>query len=180
MIEQAIFAGGCFWCLEAIFAKHPGVDSVICGYTGGHTLSPDYTHVCEGTTGHAEAIRLTFNATHIDYSTLLRVFFAIHDPTSVNRQGNDIGSQYRSAIFYLNTTQQLLAENMVTALTKSGEFAKPIVTEVVPANQFYPAEAYHQHYYTTHPTAPYCQQVIAPKLRKLTQVMSIIVNPDHS
>jgi peptide-methionine (S)-S-oxide reductase len=167
MHEKATLAGGCFWCLEAVFQRLKGVDSVVSGYTGGHLGAPSYHDVCSGHTGHAEAVQISFDPATIDFNTLLEVFFALHDPTTLNRQGNDVGTQYRSAVFYHNESQHAEARAMIEALNGSGRFSRPIVTELHPAGAFYPAETEHQNYYNTHSWAPYCQVVIEPKVRKL-------------
>lgn len=164
--ELATLAGGCFWCLEAVFDEVEGVTDVVSGYTGGHVPDPDYRRVCAGDTGHAEAVRLTFDPQRITYRQILEIFFAIHDPTTPNRQGNDIGSQYRSTIFYHSARQREQARAFLDALAASGTFGAPVVTELVPAGPFYPAEDYHQDYYRNHPDQPYCRLVVAAKLEK--------------
>jgi peptide-methionine (S)-S-oxide reductase len=165
--QQAIFAGGCFWCTEAVFERINGVLRVESGYIGGTVPNPTYQQVCTGTTGHAEAIRVTFDPDQVSYAQLVGLFFVAHDPTTLNRQGADTGTQYRSAIFTLDAAQQATAEKVKAELDASGEFSKPIVTEITPATTFYPAEGYHQDYYDRNSSAPYCQVVIAPKLKKL-------------
>lgn len=165
--EIATLAGGCFWCTEAIFLRLKGVLHVTSGYTGGQSQNPTYDDVCTGTTGHAEAIEITFNPKLISYERILSIFFAMHDPTTKNRQGNDVGTQYRSAIFYHSSKQQQAAQNMIKKLTRDRVYTQPIVTEVVPHTTFYPAEAYHQRYYDTNSFQPYCQVVIDPKIQKL-------------
>jgi len=162
-MDKALFAGGCFWCLEALFNQLRGVKSVQSGYSGGTSLAPSYREVCSGTTGHAECIEVEFDPQTISYNTLLQVFFAIHDPTTPNRQGHDIGSQYRSAIFTYNPEQQRQAQEYVQQLEAQQAFATPIVTEIIPAGIFYPAETEHHQYYAENRQAPYCQAVIAPK-----------------
>ena len=164
--DTATFASGCFWCTEAIFQELDGVISVMSGYTGGHVSKPSYREVCDGTTGHAEAINIIYDPEKISYVQLLEVFFQTHDPTSLNRQGADVGTQYRSAIFYHNEQQRLAAERTLKALDASGAWDNPIVTEVSKAGPFYPAEDYHQDYYNNNRTAPYCNFVIVPKLDK--------------
>jgi peptide-methionine (S)-S-oxide reductase len=166
-IETATLAGGCFWCLEAAFRRLKGVETAISGYAGGLTDEPDYRSVCTGTTGHAEAVQVRFDDRVIDYRTLLEVFFTIHDPTTRNRQGADRGTQYRSAIFYHGETQRATALSLVAELAAAGIWPDPIVTELVPAPTFYPAEPDHQDYYAQHPEQGYCQAVIAPKLATL-------------
>lgn len=162
----AVFAGGCFWCVEAVFSELRGVESVTSGYTGGSTASPTYESVCAGTTGHAEAARIIFAPAVITYEDLLKVFFSIHDPTTPNRQGNDIGTQYRSAIFFLDEAQKRSAERVMAELRTSDAFGAPIVTELAPLTIFYPAETYHQNYYAGNSDQPYCSSVIGPKLAK--------------
>ncbi len=165
--ETAILAGGCFWCLEAVFAQLRGVEHVESGYTGGQVANPSYEEVCTGRTGHAEAVQVAFDPAVISYRELLEVFFAIHDPTTHNRQGADVGTQYRSAIFYRTATQRQIAETVVAELNAQQIWDRPIVTEVVPATTFYRAEEYHQGYFRSHPEQGYCQVVIAPKVAKL-------------
>ncbi len=164
--EKATFASGCFWCGEAIFEELEGVVLVENGYAGGGKEKPTYEKVSGGRTGHAEAIQITYDPEKISYADLLEVFWATHDPTQVNRQGPDVGHQYRSMIFYYDDEQKRLAEESKKRLGDSGEFEKPIVTEIVPLDKFYPAEQYHQDYYSHNPEAPYCQAVINPKLEK--------------
>ncbi len=162
----AVFANGCFWCTEAVFSALKGVSSVEPGYTGG-TGAPTYEDVADGGTGHAEAIRITYDQIIISYDDLLVVFFNTHDPTTLNRQGNDVGTQYRSAIFYVDEEQRRKAEALIAELDATHAYDKPIVTEVKPLEDFYPAEGYHKDYYKNHPEQAYCQIVIAPKLEKL-------------
>ena len=164
--ETATLAGGCFWCLEAIFDSLQGVISVSSGFAGGTTVNPTYEEVCTGTTGHAEVVHITFDPGVISFQDLLEVFFNIHDPTTLNRQGPDVGTQYRSAIFYHNEEQRLIAESVIAELEASRAFDMPIVTEVVPFTVFYPAEDYHENYYSLNPNQPYCRTVIAPKVAK--------------
>jgi peptide-methionine (S)-S-oxide reductase len=164
--EVATLAGGCFWCLEAIFDELSGVLSVESGYTGGQVANPTYAHVCDGDTGHAEAVRITFDLEQVSYHDLLTVFFAIHDPTSLNRQGADIGTQYRSAIFHHDGNQEQTARQVIREVEALKIWDKPIVTEVTPFDKFYPAEDYHQEYFTRNGTQPYCSTVIAPKVAK--------------
>jgi len=165
--EIASLAGGCFWCLEAPFRELVGVHDVISGYMDGHVQNPDYKQVCTGTTGHAEVIRIHFDPTKIDYRDLLEVFFALHDPTTLNRQGNDVGTQYRSAVFYHTDEQRDIARAVIAELSAEGVWDEPITTQVVPATTFYPAEDYHQHYFERNPLQPYCMAVVAPKVAKL-------------
>lgn len=166
-IETATLGGGCFWCLEAAFQGIEGVQSVVSGYAGGTGAQPTYQQVCTGTTGHAEVVEIGFDDTRIDFATLLEVFFTIHDPTTLNRQGEDVGSQYRSVIFYHSDAQREIAERVIAQLNVEGVWSDPIVTQVEPAPAFYPAEAYHQDYYRRNPGQGYCQVVISPKLSKL-------------
>ena len=165
--EIATLAGGCFWCLEAAFEGLKGVVRVISGYAGGHAASPSYAQVCSGTTGHAEVVQVTFAPQVISFRELLEFFFSIHNPTTLNRQGGDVGTQYRSAIFYHTLEQKAEGERMITELGGSGVWDQPMVTEVKPFTAFYPAEDHHQQYYRRNPEQPYCQLVIAPKLAKL-------------
>jgi len=165
--EVAILAGGCFWCLEAVFDELQGVKSVESGYMGGKTPNPRYDDVCSGRTGHAEVVRVTFDPDEVAYEDLLAVFFTIHDPTTLNRQGNDVGTQYRSAIFYASEEQKRAAEAVIARLTSEKLYRDPIVTEVVPASQFHVAEDYHQEYFQrVGATNPYCSFVIEPKVAK--------------
>jgi peptide-methionine (S)-S-oxide reductase len=165
-LETAIFGGGCFWCLEAIFQRLPGVKSVESGYSGGHVEKPNYKQVCTGTTGHAEVVRVSFDPSETSYRELLAVFFATHDPTTLNRQGNDVGTQYRSAIFYHTEAQRATAQEVIRELTAEKAFRDQIVTEVRPASEFYIAEDYHQEYFANNPQQPYCAYVVAPKVQK--------------
>jgi len=164
--EVATLAGGCFWCLEAVFDELEGVEDVVSGYSGGTVPNPRYKHVCTGDTGHAEVVQVAFNPDVISYGDLLKVFFAIHDPTTMNRQGADVGTQYRSAIFTHNEAQEKAAEEVIVALNAAGIWDDPIVTEVVPLEAFYPAEDYHQEYFRRNPNQGYCRMVIAPKVAK--------------
>jgi peptide-methionine (S)-S-oxide reductase len=170
--EYATLAGGCFWCLEAVFDELEGVTDVVSGYAGGHTADPDYRLVCSGETGYAEVVRLTFDPARIGYREILEVFFAIHDPTTLNRQGNDVGTQYRSAIYYHSTRQQAEAESLLAEFAANNTFGVPVVTELAPAGQFYPAEGYHQEYYRNNSHQPYCQFVVAPKLAKFRKLFA--------
>ena len=165
--EVAIFGGGCFWCTEAVFDELRGVVSVMPGYAGGMGKNPTYDQVCTGQTGHAEVIRIEFDPGQIAYKDLLTVFFATHDPTTLNRQGNDMGTQYRSVIFYASEAQKQEAESFINELNNSSAYGKPIVTEVKPQAEFYEAEEYHRKYYESNSYQPYCQSIISPKLRKL-------------
>jgi peptide-methionine (S)-S-oxide reductase len=165
--ETATFGAGCFWCGEAVFQRLPGVRSVLPGYMGGRTKNPTYEQVCSGATGHAEVFRIEFDPARIAYDRLLDVFWRIHDPTSLNRQGADEGTQYRSAVFYHSDAQRRAAEASKAKLDAAGTLGKKIVTEIVPAGEFYPAEDYHRDYFNRNRNAPYCRYVILPKLRKL-------------
>lgn len=165
--ETAVFGGGCFWCTEAVFDELRGVHSVVSGYAGGTTKNPTYEQVCTGNTGHAEVIGIEFDPAEISFRDLLTVFFAAHDPTTLNRQGNDVGTQYRSAIFYADDAQKAQAAAFIKELDEAGTFKNPIVTTLEPLAEFYPAEDYHQKFYANNPYQPYCQSMIPPKLSKL-------------
>ncbi|MGB9737277.1 MAG: peptide-methionine (S)-S-oxide reductase [Chloroflexus aggregans] len=171
-LETATLAGGCFWCLEAVYDQVIGVKDVVSGYTGGHVPNPSYQRVCDGNTGHAEAVQIQFDPEQISYRELLEIFFSIHDPTTLNRQGADVGTQYRSAIFYHSEEQRQIAEQLVRELTEQRVFRDPIVTEIVPATTFYPAEDYHQEYFARNPYQPYCQFVVAPKVAKFRKLFA--------
>lgn len=164
--EVAILAGGCFWCLEAVFEELAGVNDIESGYMGGDVENPSYEQVCTGTTGHAEVVRLRFDSTLVSFRQILEIFFSIHDPTTLNRQGADVGPQYRSAIFYETDGQRRAAEELIAELESENVFDAPIVTEVVPARTFYPAGEYHRSYYRRNSSQSYCQFIIAPKLAK--------------
>jgi len=164
--EIATLAGGCFWCLEAVYLELRGVLGVQSGYAGGHVPHPSYELVCTGSTGHAEVVQVTFDPDEISYRELLDVFFTIHDPTTLNRQGNDVGTQYRSAVFYHSPEQQATVEQAIAELAAEKVWDDPIVTEVVPFTEFYPAEEYHRDYFRLHPEQAYCRAVIAPKVAK--------------
>ena len=172
MKEIATLAGGCFWCLEAVYDRMKGVESVESGYIGGKHPNPTYEAVCTGRTGHAEAVQITFDPHVVSYRELLEVFFAIHDPTTLNRQGHDVGTQYRSAIFYHSPDQKAVAADVIAGLTKEKVFDDPIVTEVVPAGPFYVAEDYHQEYFARNPTQGYCVAVVNPKVAKLRKLFA--------
>ena len=167
--EVATLAGGCFWCLEAVYNQLRGVLSVESGYAGGHIPNPTYQQVCTGGTGHAEVVQITYDPSEISFRDLLEVFFTIHDPTTLNRQGADVGTQYRSSIFYHTPEQRDVAERLIAELNDEKVWDAPIVTEVVPIKEFYKAEDYHQEYYQNNSTQPYCQVVIAPKVAKFRQ-----------
>jgi peptide-methionine (S)-S-oxide reductase len=164
--EVATLGGGCFWCLEAVFDQLRGVDKVQSGYAGGHVAAPTYRQVCDGNTGHAEVVQVTFDPSVLSFRELLEVFFAIHDPTTLNRQGPDVGTQYRSAIFYHSPRQKEVAEKCIAELNAAKIWDAPIVTEVTPLQVFYPAEDYHQKYLQHNPGQPYCQAVVSPKVAK--------------
>ncbi len=164
--EIATLAGGCFWCLEAVFDDLEGVEDVVSGYSGGSVPNPSYKHVCTGETGHAEVVQITFNPDVISYRDLLKVYFTIHDPTTMNRQGADAGTQYRSAIFTHSEEQEKVAEEVIAELNAAGLWDDPIVTEVVPIEAFYPAEDCHQEYFRRNPNQAYCRMVVAPKVAK--------------
>jgi peptide-methionine (S)-S-oxide reductase len=169
-IDTATFGAGCFWCVEAVFQRLEGVLSVESGYSGGTVKNPSYREVCNGTTGHAEVARITFDKTKISFDKLLEVFWKTHDPTTLNYQGNDHGTQYRSAIFYHNEEQKKLAEKYKEEINKSGAYDKPIVTEISPAKEFYKAEDYHQNYYNQNGSEGYCRYVIQPKVDKFEKI----------
>jgi peptide-methionine (S)-S-oxide reductase len=168
--EVTTFAGGCFWCTEAVFLELKGVKSVVPGYIGGKTIDPSYKEICGGETGHAEAIQITFDPAEISFGELLEVFFATHDPTTLNRQGNDVGTQYRSEIFYHNDTQKIISEDYIALMTKDDTFGKRIVTKISAAPKFYVAEDYHKNYYNDNKSQGYCSYIIAPKIEKLKKL----------
>ena len=168
----ATLGGGCFWCLEAVYEQLNGVESVESGYMGGQLPNPTYEAVCMGTTGHAEVVQVRFDPITITFRELVEVFFAIHDPTTLNRQGNDVGTQYRSVIFYHSVEQKATAEDVLATLTRDNVFAQPIVTAIVPAEQFYVAEHYHQEYFVRNPFQPYCTYLINPKVAKFRKQFS--------
>ena len=176
--QKTTLAGGCFWCLEAAFEQLDGVLSVLPGYMGGHDPQPTYEAVCHGDSGHAEVVQIEFDPAKIDFETLLTAFFVIHDPTTLNRQGHDSGTQYRSAIFFHDDSQQALAEAMITRLNAEGIWDAPIVTEVTPAPPFFVAEPYHHQYFQRNPYQGYCMAVVAPKARKLREVFSDRLKPE--
>jgi peptide-methionine (S)-S-oxide reductase len=169
-LETATLGAGCFWCVEAVFDDLRGVEDVVSGYSGGHTENPTYQEVCAETTGHAEVAQIRFDPEELSFSDLLHVFFAVHDPTTLNRQGNDIGSSYRSAIFYHNDEQKRIAEEVINKLDDQNIWEEPIVTEVTPFTNFYPAEDYHQEYFANNPNQPYCAAVVAPKVMKFRKM----------
>ena len=165
--SQATFAGGCFWCTEAVYAQLKGVHSITSGYIGGTVAKPTYEQVCSGLTGHAEAIQIEYDPHEVSYEKLLEVFFSTHDPTTLNRQGADQGTQYRSGVFFHDKQQQETAKAVIAKLDESGAFARPIVTEITAATVFYPAEKYHQDYFANNPRQPYCQAIVSPKVDKV-------------
>jgi peptide-methionine (S)-S-oxide reductase len=176
--ETATLGGGCFWCLEAVYDDLRGVESVVSGYAGGHVPNPSYDAVCAGTTGHAEVVQVTFDPAEVSFREILDVFFTIHDPTTLNRQGGDVGTQYRSAVFYHDDAQKRTAEEAIRDLEAEGVWENPVVTQVVPLTEFYPAEDYHQEYFARNPRAGYCQVVIAPKVSKFRkQYLSRLKKP---
>lgn len=164
--ETATLGGGCFWCVEAVFDQLEGVTDVVSGYTGGHVDNPTYRQVCDGDTGHAEVVQVVFDPAKLSFRELLEVFFTVHDPTTLNRQGNDVGPQYRSSIFYHSDEQRRVAAEVIGELNESKAYARPVVTEVTPADRFYPAEDYHQEYFARNGGQPYCQFVVSPKVSK--------------
>lgn len=168
-LETATLAAGCFWCVEAIFDDLVGVEDVVSGYSGGHTLNPTYQQVCSETTGHAEVAQITFDPNKLTFKELLQVFFTVHDPTTLNRQGNDIGTSYRSAIFYHSDEQKRIAEEVIAEFTSDAIYDEPIVTELASFDKFWPAEDYHQEYFANNPNQPYCSAVVAPKVAKFRQ-----------
>lgn len=170
--QIATLGGGCFWCLEAVFKELKGVLGVVSGYAGGRPKNPTYREVCSGLTGHAEVVQLTFDAATISFRELLQIFFSIHDPTTLNRQGADVGSQYRSVIFWHDASQKSVAEEVISEMSREGIWSDPIVTQLVPFEAFYPAEDYHQDYFAQNPRQPYCQAVVAPKLAKFRKLFA--------
>lgn len=164
--QVATLAGGCFWCIEAAFNSLQGIEKAISGYMGGHADNPTYEAVCSGETGHAEVVQITFNPELISYRDILEIFFAIHDPTQLNRQGNDIGTQYRSAIFYHDETQKIAAQSIIDEMTTDNTWPAPIVTEITALDTFFSGEQYHQDYFNNNPQNQYCQAVVSPKLAK--------------
>ena len=165
-MEEATLGGGCFWCMEAVFDELRGVDKVVSGFSGGHVPNPSYERVCQGDTGHAEVVEVTFDPAVLSYRDLLRIFFTVHDPTTLNRQGDDVGTQYRSVIFTHSAEQARIAHEVIDEITSRHLFDRPVVTQIEPFKAFYPAEGYHQHYYADHRNQPYCTLVISPKVAK--------------
>jgi peptide-methionine (S)-S-oxide reductase len=176
-LQQITFGNGCFWCTEAVFQAVKGVSKVMSGYMGGYIKNPSYKEVCTGKTGHAEVLHIEYDADAVSFDELLLIFFKTHDPTTLNRQGNDVGTQYRSAIFYYNDGQKVQAEAMIKRLTGEKVYSKPIVTEITPASEFYKAEDYHQDYFNNNPHNPYCAVVIQPKLHKFAKEFADQVRP---
>ena len=168
-LETATLAAGCFWCVEAVFDDLKGVEDVVSGYAGGQTENPTYRQVCNGDTGHAEVAQIKFDPSVISFKDILHIFFSVHDPTTMNRQGADVGTQYRSAIFYHNDEQKRDAEEVIKEITDEGVYDDPIVTEVTPLEKFWPAEDYHQEYFANNPNVPYCAAVVSPKVKKFRQ-----------
>ena len=177
--STAVLAGGCFWCLEAVFDGLNGVSKVSSGYAGGHVANPTYEQVCTGRTGHAEVVKLEFDPAVVSYADILRVFFTLHDPTTKDRQGNDIGTQYRSAIYYQGEEQRHTAEAIMAEVTANGIYADPLVTELEPLATFYAAEAYHDDYFAKNPRQPYCAAVIAPKVAKFRKLYLDRLKPEY-
>ena len=168
-LETATLAAGCFWCVEAVFDDLKGVQDVVSGYSGGHLENPTYQQVCSETTGHAEVVQIKFDREELSFKELLQVFFTVHDPTQLNRQGNDVGSSYRSAIFYHSDEQKRVAEEVIKEFTDERIYDQPIVTQIAPFDKFYAAEDYHQEYFANNPNQPYCAAVVAPKVAKFRQ-----------
>jgi peptide-methionine (S)-S-oxide reductase len=166
-LEVATLAGGCFWCIEAVFQEIDGVEGVIPGYAGGASLNPTYEQVSTGKSGHAEAVQVTFDPARISYREILEIFFSVHDPTTLNRQGADVGTQYRSAIFYHSNKQKTISEEVIKELNETHLWERPMITQVTPISKFYPAEDYHRDYFKKHPEQAYCQAIISPKVNKL-------------
>jgi methionine-S-sulfoxide reductase len=171
-LETATLGAGCFWCVEAVFDDLKGVEDVVSGYSGGHAENPTYQQVCTSATGHAEVVQIKFNPEEISFREILYVFFAVHDPTTLNRQGNDIGTQYRSAIFYHSDEQKRIAEEVIREISEQKIYDDPIVTEVTEFTNFYPAEDYHQEYFANNPNQPYCAAVVAPKVAKFRKAFA--------
>lgn len=171
-LQIATLGGGCFWCIEAVFDELEGIEDVISGYAGGHKENPTYQEVCTGTTGHAEVVQIKFDPDVISYEDILRVFFSVHDPTTLNRQGNDIGTQYRSVIFYHSEEQKKAAEKIIQEISEAKIYKDPIVTELTEFKNFYPAEDYHQEYFARNPYQPYCMAVVAPKVAKFRKTFA--------
>ena len=177
-LQVATLAGGCFWCIESAFNTVEGVEKVISGYAGGEKADPTYEEVCTGTTGHAEVVQVTFDADSISYREILEIFFALHNPTQLNRQGNDVGPQYRSAVFYHNAEQKAEAEKIIAEITEEEIWPDPVVTEIVEINNYYDAEDYHQDYFKNNPQNQYCSMVVAPKLAKFKKTFASRLRSD--
>ena len=177
-LEKATLGAGCFWCVEAVYQNLAGVESVVSGYAGGHVPHPTYEQVCTGTTGHAEVAQITFDPAVVSYGEILDVFWRTHDPTTLNRQGADVGTQYRSVIFYHTDEQRRIAKESKAAADASGLWKNPIVTEIAPLTEFFPAEDYHQNYFRRNPHQPYCQMVVAPKVEKFKLTFSAKLKND--
>jgi len=171
-MQHIILGGGCFWCVEAVFQLFEGVEDLMPGYAGGNTPNPSYREVCSGSTGHAEVVRLTFNPEQLSLKEVLRIFFHAHDPTTLNRQGNDVGTQYRSAIYYHDAEQKKVIDSVIQDIEEARVWERPIVTEVAALDTFYPAEEYHKNYFQDHPSQPYCNIVIGPKVKKMKDIFS--------
>ena len=171
-MQHIILGGGCFWCVEAVFQLFEGVEDLMPGYAGGNTPNPSYREVCSGSTGHAEVVRLTFNPEQLSLKEVLRIFFHAHDPTTLNRQGNDVGTQYRSAIYYHDAEQKKVIDSVIQDIEDARVWGRPIVTEVAALDTFYPAEEYHKNYFQDHPSQPYCNIVIGPKVKKMKEIFS--------
>ena len=178
MLETATLGGGCFWCIEAVYDDVRGVVDVVSGYSGGRRPNPTYEQVCAGVTGHAEVVQVTFDPAVISYRDILGIFFSIHDPTTLNRQGADVGTQYRSVVFHHSPEQRRVAEEMIASIAADGVYDAPIVTEVAEADVFYPAEDYHQEYFRRNPTQPYCNAVVGPKVSKFRRKYSELLKQD--
>lgn len=178
ILETAVFGGGCFWCIEAVFQRLQGVQKVVSGYSGGRVTNPSYEQVSGGGTGHAEVVKVEFDPGIVSYRTLLEVFFTVHDPTTLNRQGNDVGEQYRSVIFYTTPAQQDEAERYLGELAQKHEYSNPVVTQIVPLTDFYAAEDYHQNYYNENTNKGYCQLVISPKIHKFQEKFAALLKPE--
>lgn len=176
--QIAIFAGGCFWCTEPVFSQIKGVQEVVSGYIGGHTQNPTYKAICNGDTGHAEGIKIVFDASVVSFDTLLEIFMVSHDPTTLNRQGNDIGTQYRSAVFCQSEEQRAAVEAFIAELNAENVFGAPVVTQINGADIFYPAEDYHQYYFAKNPYQPYCMAVAAPKAAKIRAKYANLIKAD--
>lgn len=177
--STAVFGGGCFWCVEAIFQEMNGVTKVVSGYSGGTVSNPTYRQVCDGNTGHAEVTKIIFDSTVVSFTELLEVFFSSHDPTQMNRQGADVGTQYRSVVFYTDDQQKEITLSIIKELNEQKVYSKPIVTEVSPLKEFYPAEDYHQNYFANNPNQGYCQFVIVPKLEKFKKIFKDKLKSSH-